>query len=377
MLETTGGKKTPLRKILDVGILVLSVTVLTSIHYTNYHYSIDYHLLLQFGYYIPVIYAALRFGPLGGIGCGLLITLLFLPFMTHFQMVNQDAKYTQWVEILLINGFGWLTGFLVDQERKAKQSLEQALDLKETLITQLGQEEQERRRLEEEIRQVERLTALGQLSAGLAHEIRNPLGIIKVTAQLLAQEKAEDETVTEYCKVLLEETSRLNRLLSDFLGFARPKELNRQKISWGELLAQGALFVEPLLYQKGILLEWNISKIAAEIVEVDVDQMKQVILNLLLNAIEAQSEKADREGKISIEGVKADGWMGFAVIDEGTGIPEEAMPTIFNPFYTTKEKGTGLGLSIVHRIVEQHQGQIALRNEPAGGVKVEVLFRAR
>lgn len=373
--KNLGIGKLPLRTVIDLLIIGGLISVLTGVHYTSYHYSVDYHLLLQFGYYIPVIYAAIRFGPFGGIGSGLLITILFLPFMTDFQMtMSTEAKYTQWVEILLINGFGWFTGFLVDQERKATRSLKHALEAKEVLVKKLEVEALERQRLEAEIRRSERLTALGQLSAGLAHEIRNPLGIIRVTIQLLAKEKTEDQAVSEYCRVLLEETNRLNRMLTDFLNFARPKDPNWQVVRLNELLQEGSDTVKPLLEEAGLVLELNIIDIVGIKVEVDRDQMKQVILNLLINALEAQQASKDPRGRIIIEGVLSEGWVGFDIIDQGPGISAEVIANMFNPFYTTKEKGTGLGLSIVHQILQQHQGRVTLTNEAAGGVRAEVLL---
>lgn len=375
MPKNLGLRKLPLRTILDLLIISGLISVLTGIHYTSYHYSVDYHLLLQFGYYIPVIYAAIRFGPFGGIGSGIIITVLFFPFMEDYQMsMSTEAKYTQWVEILLINGFGWFTGFLVDQERKATQNLKKALDVKEDLVRKLEVEAQERQRLEAEIRRGERLTALGQLSAGLAHEIRNPLGIIRVTTQLLAREKSGDQAVSEYCRVLQEETNRLNRLLTEFLSFARPKEPDWQIVRLSELLQEGSDTVKPLIEEAGLVLELRITDVVGITVEVDRDQMKQVILNLLINALEAQKESENPRGRIIIEGIRNEEGVGFAITDQGPGISAEVIANMFNPFYTTKEKGTGLGLSIVHRILQQHRGRVTLSNVSTGGVRAEVLL---
>ncbi|MGE4272327.1 MAG: nitrogen regulation protein NR(II) [Desulfitobacterium sp.] len=373
MLKRLRLVRVPLRAILDMLIITGLIIILTVIHYTRYNYSVDYHLLLQFGYYIPVIYAAIRFGPPGGIGSGLIITALYLLVMTDFQMLmGKEAKYTQWIEIALINGFGWFTGFLVQQERKANRNLIIALETKEDLLKKLEVEAQERLRLEAEVRRNERLTALGQLTAGLAHEIRNPLGIIRVTTQLLAKEKTEDLVVSEYCRVLQEETNRLNRLLTNFLNFARPKAPEGQLISLGTLVQESAELAKPMLEEVGLVLELRLSEAANITVKVDRDQMKQVILNLLINALDAQ--KGLRGKNIIIEGIQQPGWAGFAIIDQGLGISSETISNMFNPFFTTKETGTGLGLSIVYRIVEQHQGRIALSNTSSGGVRAEVLL---
>lgn len=369
-------RKISIRSLIDMLLILGFISLLTWIHYTSYHYSVDYHILLQFGYYIPVIYAAIRFGTLGGMGSGLLITLVCLPFLTDINLImSSEAKFTQWVELGLINGFGWFTGFLVEQERKATRRLEKTVEIKESLVEKLKEEAQERQRLEAEVRQSERLTALGQLSTGLAHEIRNPLGIIRVTTQLLWEEKREDQTIAEYAKVLKEETDRLNRLLTDFLDFARPKEPTRERLNLGELVQEVLYSVKPLFDEAGIQVEArNFNILMEALVEADKDKMKQVLLNLLLNALEAQQESEHPDRTILIEGVSQKEGFGFAVLDQGIGIPDPLLADIFNPFFTTKEKGTGLGLSIVYRIVEQHQGRITLTNRDKGGIRAEVLL---
>jgi len=358
------------RILFDLISIGLVVAILTAIHYTSYHYEMNFHILLQFGYYLPVIYAAMRFGPAGGIVSGLVITLLILPFMTNFPAMTPSAMYTQWVEVGLINIIGWLTGFLTEEERKAKRKYKLALTVQKELVEKLKREGQERERLECEIRQTERVTALGHMSAGLAHEIRNPLGIMKVSIQMLAQEKGDDGVVSEYCRVLLEECERLNRLVSEFLSFARPKEPVRGRITLGKLLDEGVTLIQPALRQSHIQLDQARDPIDDQEVEVDPDQIKQVFLNILLNAIDAQGEG----GVIHLEGVQQDGFVGFAISDEGPGISPDALPYIYDPFFTLKEKGTGLGLSVVHRILDQHGGRISTVNRRERGVRVEILL---
>nr|WP_088186464.1 ATP-binding protein [Desulfosporosinus sp. FKA] len=356
----------------DLLIISVVIIILTVIHYTTYHYTMNYHIMLQFAYYLPVIYAAMRFGLVGGIISGLSITFLILPFMTYFNTMTMasSAMLTQWVEIVLINGIGWLTGFLIEQERKATRKHQLALQIQKELVEKLKRESLERERLESEIRQTERLTALGHLSAGLAHEIRNPLGIMKVSIQLLAQDKQEDSEVLEYCRVLKEECERLNRLVSEFLSFARPKELVRRRVKLEKLLEEGVMFIQPALRQHQIELFQKGGQVDAYEVEVDSDQIKQVILNILLNAIDAQGEG----GRILLERIQKEGFVGFAVSDEGQGISPDVLPYIYDPFFTTKEKGTGLGLSVVHRILDQHDGKISVSNRNGRGARVEILL---
>ena len=360
------------RALIDLILVGFMVVVLTVIHYTTYHYAVNYHIMLQFAYYIPVIYAAMRFGPLGGIISGLAITLLILPFMIHSHMLDMapSSMYTQWVEIVLINVIGWLTGFLIEQERKANRKHQLALQVQKDLVEKLKQESLERERLEGEIRQTERLTSLGHLSAGLAHEIRNPLGIMKVSIQLLAQEKRDDSEVLEYCRVLQEECERLNRLVSEFLNFARPQDLVRKKVKPGEILTEVIWLIQPTLRQHHIEIVQNPGRVDDYEVELDVDQIKQVLLNILLNSIDAQKEG----GTILIEGLLQENYVGFSIVDQGSGIAADVLPYVYDPFFTTKEKGTGLGLSVVHRIIDQHGGKISISNRSEGGVQTEVLL---
>lgn len=360
----------PLRRVIDIVIIFALILVITHIHYTAYNYAVDYHIILQFGYYVPVIYAAMRFGAVGSITTGLFITVLLLPHLSHFRSISLAAWYTQWVEILLINGIGWLMGFLSQQEQKVKRRYQQALLQQSELVEKLKKEGEQRQRLEEEIRLTERLTALGHLSAGLAHEIRNPLGVIKMTAQLLSQERPNDLEIAEYCGVLQEESGRLNRLLSDFLSFARPKEPIRHRVVLSQVVQEGLALVQPLIRQSNIELVERLGDAERRQVEVDLDQMKQVMVNVLINAIQAQGE----EGIITVEGVLRPGFVGFSVNDNGPGIPDEILPYVYDPLYSTKDKGTGLGLSIVHGIITQHDGKISINNRPEGGVRVQILL---
>jgi len=159
-------------------------------------------------------------------------------------------------------------------------------------------------------------------------------------------------------------------LVSEFLSFARPKEPIRERVALGKLLDQGVTLIQPALRQHHIELVQARRQGDEQEVEVDPDQIKQVILNILLNAIDAQGEG----GVIHLEEVRQVGLVGFAVSDEGPGILPEAMPYIYDPFFTTKEKGTGLGLSVVHRILDQHGGKISTTNRRDRGVRVEILL---
>jgi len=219
--------------------------------------------------------------------------------------------------------------------------------------------------LKEHIRRQDRLAALGELSAGIAHEIRNPLGIIKGAAGLLQKDTSSTRSKTdELTSVILEEVDRLNEVISDFLEFARPKPplFKPQKIN--ELIRGTLQMVALQIDEQKTRIE---EKLAPDLPPIlaDEHQMHQMFLNLFLNALQA----TDREDTISIESryLPEEGQIEIRFSDTGMGIPEVYRKKVFNPFFTTKEGGTGLGLSVVSQIVENHHGKIFLTCEEGKG----------
>jgi signal transduction histidine kinase len=226
----------------------------------------------------------------------------------------------------------------------------------------------ELRQIEEELRRKDRLAALGELSAGVAHEIRNPLGIIKSSAQVLAKNPAEKERVKELTGFIIEEVERLNRVITNFLDFARPRAMNKENVSVAAALDKSLRLCENRLKKANISVKKDFST-DNNTVFADGELLRQAFLNLFINAAEAmpgggtltisaRRRESDKEGKDFMEVI---------VSDTGFGIPEEVRSKIFNPFFSTKENGSGLGLSIVHKIIESHNGEITLRTSPEKG----------
>ncbi len=219
--------------------------------------------------------------------------------------------------------------------------------------------------LKEHIRRQDRLAALGELSAGIAHEIRNPLGIIKGAAGLLRKEASSKSTkAEELTSVILEEVDRLNEVISDFLEFARPKPplFKPQKIN--DLIRSTLQMVALQIDEQKTRIEERLAPNLPQILA-DEHQMHQMFLNLLLNALQA----TDPEDTITIESrlLFEEGQIQVRFSDTGIGIPEEDRKKIFNPFFTTRDGGTGLGLSVVSQIVENHHGKIFLTGEEGKG----------
>lgn len=210
-----------------------------------------------------------------------------------------------------------------------------------------------------QLRQSERLAALGELSAGLAHEIRNPLNIISGAAQTLKRNHnlKNDEELAEF---IVEEVNRLNSMLTSFLDFARPAPLNKKRMDISEIVSEIAGKYDEIAKEKGIIIE---KKVEPAICNIDPNGIKQVLLNLLLNALEV----TDKRGKISIQVYNTEGLIHLKIKDNGSGMTKEEMAKAFDPFFTTKETGTGLGLPVAHRIIREHKGEISVISAPEEG----------
>lgn len=223
----------------------------------------------------------------------------------------------------------------------------------------------EQRKLVEQLNLAERLAALGEMVAGVSHEIKNPLGIIQSTAELLNNMPDADENQKKLSNVITEESIRLNRIVTEFLDFARPHELNLHNFNLNEIIQKNIDFLKPEIDKKGIKVETNLDSKRFQITA-DQDLLHRVIMNLIINAMQAITG----EGKININVAEERGGYNIDIIDSGCGISDENLNKIFNPFFTTKEKGSGLGLPIVRKIVEGHGGNIDIESAEGEGTRV-------
>lgn len=228
------------------------------------------------------------------------------------------------------------------------------------------------RLLEERVRRADRLAALGELAAGVAHELRNPLTTLRGFVQILPEEHGDPEFVQDFSTNVLREIDRLTGLTEDLLTLARPPRLNYEQVDAAELIEEILVFLDGKFTGKNLRLEKKFGNNTVAI-PMDRDRVKQVLLNLLLNAIDACAE----EGTISVRlGVRKEelnekgGEEPFAVIeigDTGCGIAREDLDRLFDPFFTTKDHGTGLGLAVSHRIVEEHRGFLRAESQLGQG----------
>jgi signal transduction histidine kinase len=233
----------------------------------------------------------------------------------------------------------------------------------ETIITARATE---RLKLEDQLNQAERLAALGEMIAGVSHEIRNPLGIIRSTAEFL-DSRMQDAKQKRFSSIIVEESSRLNDILTEFLDFARPKELRPSRCRMEEILDKNLAVLEAECQRLGVQVERRYGTDDCWL-EGDYDLLYRAFVNIFSNSLQAMP----CGGTLSVEtailnGGDAEASMEIQVQDTGQGIPKDVRKKIFNPFFTTREKGTGLGLAIVQTIVDNHNGDIEVLSEEGRG----------
>jgi len=231
----------------------------------------------------------------------------------------------------------------------------------------LERRQEEQRALEAQLHQAERLAALGEMTAGVAHEIRNPLGIISSTAELLKQRLARYEPQDRLAQIIVEESNRLNEKVTEFLDFSRPRVPNLRPCDLEGVIDRSLELVQPEIERLGITVgrEYHLNGHAQA---ADPDLLHQAFLNILLNAIQSMTGG----GHLTVSTTRRGEVEEIRFADNGQGIDPETLKKVFNPFFTTKEKGSGLGLPIVRSIIESHQGTVKINSVPGEGTTVTI-----
>jgi len=219
------------------------------------------------------------------------------------------------------------------------------------------------RKTEAQLIRSEKLAALGQLAAGIAHEIRNPLTSINILIHSLRDKPSDEERHQEDLRVIEEEIHRINEIVDQFLRFAKPAPPLLQEADVLSLFEETLLLLKPQIEKQRIFVEKEFPALPPTVL--DREQMKQVILNLLLNALQAMP--GGGRLRLSAQVLEDNRWIQLSIQDTGVGIPPEDMNKLFDPFFSTKEGGVGLGLSIAHRILDQHRGKIQAQSTPGRG----------
>ena len=324
-------------------------------------------------YFLPVVTAAMFFGALKALLWTALASAAYLSFLIPALQVYELTADGA-TELAIRNLFFFLAAivinrFVMESRRQSQRYRELAETLAET-NRQLAQVQEEKRRSE-------RLAALGQLSAGLAHELRNPLAVIKGSAEMLNRRMANSDVLaTEFAGNISSEVNRLNTIVTRFLDFARPSQLHLRREPIGPLLDRALKNARDRWPDSNVKVERQYAEGLREVL-LDTDLCEQAFTNLFLNAYEAM-EDGGGELRVGVAPATSDGQQGveIEIADTGPGIPPELVQEIFNPFFTTKRTGVGLGLSIVSKIIDDHRGWIRVCANASKGACFEVFLPA-
>ncbi|MFP4446389.1 MAG: two-component system sensor histidine kinase NtrB [Desulfosudaceae bacterium] len=262
--------------------------------------------------------------------------------------------YKMITTIIACFGVAFLTSLLVEQERRARN--------------ELGH-------MKSYVKRVERLATVGEMAAGLAHEIKNPLAALTGAIEMLDDTGPSSPDNTRLMKIIRREAKRLNSLVTNFLLFAKPQKGKVKKITLDKILDETVSLFETGLPADGkILCRKNIARDVE--VEMDPEYLRQILWNLLLNAADAIWATAGQAGTITVNlYTSPSGSVRLEIIDDGCGISADDKDLIFDPFFTTKSHGTGLGLSVVQRLIESYDGRLDLDSQPGSGTRFVLILK--
>ncbi|MGH9438358.1 MAG: two-component system sensor histidine kinase NtrB [Terriglobia bacterium] len=323
-------------------------------------------------YYLPIVSAAMLYDALGTILWTLACSAAYCSFLIwalEFYQLTVAGATELAIRIL----FFFLVALVIN--RFVTENRRQAVRY-QRLAETLAETNRQLKQAQADARRSERLAALGQLSAGLAHEIRNPLGVIRGSAEMLNQRLARTDALTaELAGYISSEVERLNSLVGRFLDFARPLQLKLETQDIIPVIENSLRSVQEARPEQRVTVEKQYAEKLPR-VPLDAELCERVFANIFSNAYEVMPEGGRL--RISVDASPQDSQQGVTVEieDTGPGVPAGQREHIFNPFFTTKKSGLGLGLSIVSKIVDDHHGRVELASEPGKGACFRLFFPA-
>lgn len=343
-------------------IIAASILAISALHYLTPLHLHYLHDIYQRFYYIPIILAALWFGLRGGLTSAIIVSLVYAPHIMFQWGGHVTLEMEKYLEIVLYNIVGALTGLLSQREQEKSEALQQSIIEQEEAYKQLRNQTEKLISIEEELRRSEKLATLGEMAAVLAHEIRNPLGSIRGTAEILKDDYPLNSDKHEFIEIQIKETERLNNVVEDFLRMAKQSnpEIKPCPIAI-ELETIVAILKNDAAISNVVITLDNISP--ALMIKGDAEKLRQALLNIMINGIQAVTEG----GEIKISTEIAGDYCELYIRDNGKGMDLETAAKIFEPFFTTKESGTGLGLAITRKIIAAHGGDISVASTPGKG----------
>ena len=328
------------------------------------HTLFSYYFLI---FLIPIISAATNFSAAGVALATTFSLAAYFSFLLPIWPVDWALISSSDIrQMCLRASFFAIVAYVVYEQAKAKR---EEMKRTEEAAQRLAESNRNLRRAEASLRRSERLAALGQLTAGLAHELRNPLGTIKASSEMLRNPamQCRPEVLGEMAGYIGSEADRMNALISSFLDFARPLQIRPVEAELGDVINDVLRQQSDLASKSGVALSLRMPQDSLRF-HFDPELLKVALSNLVQNAV--QASKAGQEVEIRVAPSEED--VKIFVTDHGTGIQPEHLENIFNPFFTTKPNGVGLGLAIVSKIADEHKGQIYVFSEPGSGTRFEL-----
>jgi signal transduction histidine kinase len=346
-------------------ILLAAVVGIGLLHIFTPGDLVFYHDTYRRLSYFPIAVGAILFGVTGGLTLATLTSLAFIPHILLYMGAGTDAYLSELTEILLYIAVAVVIGFIASKERRLREEYELLSARLKRSYAKLHSETELLIEVEEQLKASQKLSIRGQLSASLAHEIKNPLGSIKGTAEILLDDFPEHHPKHEFVKILIQEVDRLNTSVDEVLLFSRRPQKMEQDKGW-EPLAKTVKRVYTLMQNRK-----DKKKLSFRLTDVDACQdclveghrYSQVLLNMVLNAMDA----VHHNGRVEIACKKEASWIVVSVSDDGPGVFDADLEKVFEPFYSRKENGTGLGLSISKKIVEGYGGKLDVVKSVWGG----------
>ncbi|MDD2310588.1 MAG: ATP-binding protein [Desulfuromonadaceae bacterium] len=359
-----------------IPLLALFITVISLLHYLTPLYLHYLHDIFQRLYYLPIILAAIWFGLRGGLLCSLVVSIVYAPHILFQWGGDMTLELEKYLEIVLYNIVGGVTGLLAQRERERSAQLQKTAEGLELSYKVLQDQSEQLIAIEKNLRSAEKLSTLGEMAAVLAHEIRNPLGSIRGTAEILRDDYRPGDPKYEFINIQIRETERLNRVVEEFLRMARPLPTEIASCPVREELETVLLLVANDARERKISLLLEQPDVNV-VVKGNGEKLRQAFLNIAINSLQAMQDGGSL--KISTSVCREDGTADICEIrfsDNGEGIDSESLVKIFEPFYTTKPNGTGLGLAITRKIVEGHGGTLQVNSVSGEGTTVLIRLLA-
>lgn len=353
-------------------LLALSIVAISLFHYLTPLHLHYLHDIFQRLYYLPIILAAVWYGLRGGLVCSMVVSVVYAPHILFQWGGGLTLELEKYLEIVLYNIVGGVTGLLAQRERERSVELQKTADGLELSYKKLREQSEQMIAIEENLRRAEKLSTLGEMAAVLAHEIRNPLGSIRGTAEILRDDYRPGDPKFEFIDIQIRETERLNRVVEDFLRMARPLPTEMVQCLVQPELETVALLVANDARERKVSLVLE-PPAADVVVKGNGEKLRQAFLNIVINSLQATPVGGSLTISTSVcQTGDSAGMCEIRFCDSGEGIDAESLIRIFEPFYTTKPDGTGLGLAISRKIVEGHGGTLQIESVVGKGTTVMI-----